>query len=59
VVADTSNSKSETRGSYWCTVCNVVMVIKLLLADGVGVKLAGEGILYLYQARSVMGQVKS
>jgi hypothetical protein len=36
----------------------IMMVIKLLLADGVDVKLAEEDILYLeepYQARSVMG----
>jgi hypothetical protein len=41
-----------------CSLCNVAMVNKLLLADGVDVKLAEEDILYLeepYQARSVMG----
>jgi hypothetical protein len=41
-----------------CFLCNVVIVIKLLVADGVDVKLAEEDILYLeepYQARSVMG----
>lgn len=41
-----------------CSLCNVTMVIKLLLGDGVDVKLAEDDILYLeepYQARSVMG----
>jgi len=41
-----------------CSLCNVAVVIKFLLADGVGVELAEEDILYLeepYQARSVMG----
>jgi hypothetical protein len=44
-----------------CSLChasNVAMVIKLLLADGVDVKLVEEDILYLeepYRARSVMG----
>jgi hypothetical protein len=36
----------------------MAMVIKLLLADGIDVKLAEEDILYLeepYKARSVMG----
>ena len=43
----------------FCVTLYVTMVIKLLLADGVDVKLAKEDILYLeepYKARSVMGR---
>lgn len=58
IIGSTSIEKFEDLISALCSLCNVAVVIKYLLADGVGVKLAEEDILYLeepYQARSVMG----
>ena len=59
VVGCTSVKKLEDLISAWTwSLCNVAMRIKLLIADGVDVKLEEEDIVYLegpYKACSVLG----